>query len=128
MTAKRFEDLVVWKEARELVRVVYKLTCKSPFKNDFGMRDQIQRASVSIMNNIAEGFERDNNNEFVRFLVISKGSAGELRSLLYVALDPEYISKEEFDIIYNKTEIISRKISKFITYLQENKKLRAKKD
>jgi four helix bundle protein len=122
MKAKKFEDLIIWQEARELIKSIYNLTRKYPLQNDFGLREQIQRASVSIMNNIAEGFERDNNNEFIRFLVISKGSAGELRSLLYVILDLEYITKKEFEECYQRVDIIIRKISKFINYLVEFKK------
>ena len=79
MKIERFEDLKVWKYLRTLVTDIYKLTSDIPFAKDFGLKDQIQRASVSIMNNIAEGFERDNNKEFVRFLIYSKGSAGEVR-------------------------------------------------
>lgn len=89
MAIKQFEDLKVWQSSREFVKSIYKLTSKTKFKNDYGFKDQIQRASVSIINNIAEGFERDNNKEFIRFLTFSKGSAGEVRSLLYVAKDLE---------------------------------------
>jgi len=82
-----FEDLKVWKSSRVLVKTIYNLTSYALFSKDYGLKDQIQRASVSIMTNIAEGFERDNNKEFIRFLLYSKGSAGEVRSLLYVAKD-----------------------------------------
>ena len=83
MKYKQFEDLPVWQESRDLVKQIYELTSKSCFQKDFGFKDQIQRASISIMNNIAEGFEKDNNTEFIRFLYFSKGSAGEVRSMLY---------------------------------------------
>lgn len=127
MKVERFEDLQIWQEARELVKSIYKLTSKGPFKKDFGLKDQIQRAAVSIMNNIPEGFERNNNNEFIRFLLISKGSSGELRSLLYVSLDLNYISQNEFENIYQRTETLSKKLSRFIQYLDTNRKVRYKK-
>ncbi len=127
MKVERFEDLVIWQEARELVKSIYKLTSAGLFKKDFGLKDQIQRAAVSIMNNIPEGFERNNNNELIRFLLISKGSSGELRSLLYISLDLEYITKNEFDENYLKTETLSKKISKFIQYLDANRRARYKK-
>jgi four helix bundle protein len=98
MKSKTFEDLKVWKDSREFVRLIYELTASESFKKDFGLKDQIQRAAVSIINNIAEGFERNNNKEFVVFLKYSKGSAGEIRSMLYVALDLNYISKSIFAI------------------------------
>ena len=93
---KSFEELPVWQNARELVNYVYSLTMKDRFSKDFSLVDQIRRASASVMSNIAEGFERGSNAEFIHFLYISKGSAGETRTQLYIALDQEYISKEEF--------------------------------
>ncbi|RKY95053.1 MAG: four helix bundle protein, partial [Ignavibacteriae bacterium] len=101
MKAKSFEDLQVWQDTRKFVKSIYELTSLDNFKKDYGLKDQIQRAAVSIMNNISEGFERDNNKEFMRFLSYSKGSAGEVRSMLYVAMDLEYISKNDFDDNYN---------------------------
>ena len=85
MTIKYFEDLEVWQEARQLTRQVYRLTNNSKFSKDFGLSNQIQRAAVSIMSNVAEGFERGGNQEFIQFLYIAKGSCGEVRSQLYVA-------------------------------------------
>ena len=93
----RFEDIEAWQLARELTVEVYRLTLKEDFHRDYGMKDQIRRASVSIMNNIAEGFERGSNKDFAKFLFISRGSAGEVRSLLYVAKDLGYISEQEFE-------------------------------
>jgi four helix bundle protein len=93
----RFEESDAWKVSRELTNMVYVLTRKEGFRRDFGLVDQIRRAAVSVMNNIAEGHERDSNKEFIRFLFIARGSAGEVRSLLYVAMDQGYISKEEFE-------------------------------
>jgi len=93
----RFEDIEAWQLARELTVEVYRLTLKEDFNRDYGMKDQIRRASVSIMNNIAEGFERGSNKDFAKFLFISRGSAGEVLSLLYVAKDLGYISEQEFE-------------------------------
>ena len=111
---EKFEDILTWKKSEKLVLEVYRL-----FKNsrDFSFRDQIQRASVSIMNNIAEGYERKGNKEFVKFLYISKGSCGEVRSMLYLALDLRYINKEEFESLYKKSIEISRMLSGLIKYL-----------
>ncbi len=93
----RFEDIEAWQMARELTVNIYQITCKEEFGRDYGMKDQIRRASVSIMNNIAEGFERGSNMDFAKFLYISRGSAGEVRSLLYIAKDLGYISEDEFE-------------------------------
>ena len=92
---RRFEDLDVWQVARELVRDVYALTRRDSLRRDPGFADQVRRAAVSTMNNIAEGFERGSDKEFIRFLFIARGSVGEVRSLLYVALDQSYINKDE---------------------------------
>lgn len=97
MTAKRFEDLDAWKVARELANLIYALAKTSEMSRDFGFRDQIQRAAVSVMNNVAEGFERGSNKDFAKFLFISRGSVGEVRSMLYLALDQKYISEEQFE-------------------------------
>jgi four helix bundle protein len=96
----KFEELIAWQKSRELVTVIYKVTNGKEFSRDFGLRDQIQRAAVSIMSNIAEGFERAGRAEFHQFLVIAKGSCAEVRSQLYIALDIGYISKTEFDSIH----------------------------
>jgi four helix bundle protein len=94
-TFRTFEEILAWKKARELTRVVYALTKKERFSKDFALRDQIRRASVSIMSNIAEGFDRSGTREFLQFLAIAKGSTGEVRSQLYVANDQDYITQEE---------------------------------
>ncbi len=91
-----FEDLIAWQKARMLTREIYKITRNDDFAKDFGLRNQIQRAAVSIMSNIAEGFERYNPNEFHQFLSIAKASYAEVRSQLYVALDVNYLDKEQF--------------------------------
>ena len=93
---RNFEDLEAWKIGRKLTKAIYPLTRKEKFRRDFGLVDQIRRASVSVMTNVAEGFERGTNKDFVKFLFISRGSAGEVRSLLYVALDQGYINEKEF--------------------------------
>ena len=97
MTINRFEDLIAWQKARLLVAAVYQATGKGAFAKDYGLRDQIQRSAVSIMSNIAEGFDRGSRPEFHKFLVIAKGSCVEVRSQLYVALDCGYITQQDFD-------------------------------
>src|SRR4030066_1116208 len=94
--AKMFEELQIWQKARELVKAIYKLSMTDKFKKDYSLVDQIRRSSVSIMSNIAEGFERGSNTEFIQFLYIAKGSAGKVRAQLYAALDQEYLSNGEF--------------------------------
>jgi four helix bundle protein len=101
---KRFEDIIGWQEARKLVKDVYQLTGKGDFAKDFGMRDQIQRAAVSVMTNIAEGFDCDSQAEFARFLGYSRRSAVEVQSLLYAALDIGYINKTTFDTQHQQAE------------------------
>jgi len=105
---ERFEDLIAWQKARELTKQIYLLTKKEKFSRDFGLRDQIQRAAVSIMSNLAEGFERGGRAEFHQFVVIAKGSCAELRSQLYVALDVGHISRKEFDQVHALAIEISR--------------------
>ncbi|MFH1255011.1 MAG: four helix bundle protein [bacterium] len=114
MKIVKFEDIIAWKKAGELTINIYK-----EFKDcrDFSFRDQIQRAAVSIMNNIAEGFERRTNKEFIYFLYIAKGSCGELRSILYLAIKLKYISEESFKTNYNLSVEISRLISGLIKIL-----------
>lgn len=98
----KFEDLIAWQEARALVKSVYKLTSDGTFAKDFGMRDQIQRASVSVMTNIAEGFDCESTAEFARFLGIARRSAVEVQSLLYAALDVEHINQDVFKLHYEQ--------------------------
>jgi len=105
---ERFEDLVAWQKARELTRLIYQVTQKSPFSSDFGLRDQIRRAAVSVMSNIAEGFDRAGRAEFHQFLVVAKGSVAEVRSQLYVALDARYIDEDEFVVIKELAEETTR--------------------
>jgi len=111
--------LQVWQDSRNLVKSIYELTSNGSFSKDYGLRDQIQRASVSIMNNIAEGFERNNNKEYIKFLGYSKGSAGEVRSMLYVALDLIYISEDNFTVSYKASVNVITQISNFTKYLRK---------
>jgi len=123
---EKFEDIIAWQKARVLTRDVYAATKVGLFAKDFGLRDQIQRASVSTMANIAEGYERGGNKEFVQFLSNSKGSCGEVRSHLYVALDQNYITQEGFDQIYGAADEVGRLLSGFMGYLR-NSDLRGNK-
>jgi four helix bundle protein len=119
-TVSRFEDLEIWKLAREICKDIKQLTEEKPFKNDFALVDQIKRSGGSVMDNIAEGFERDGKKEFIQFLSFSKGSAGEARSQLYRALDFKYITIQEFDILQDKLIQSSIKISNMISYLKRS--------
>lgn len=96
MAVERFEDLIAWQKSRELANMIYRLTNDGGFAKDFGFRDQIRRAAVSVMSNIAEGFERGSRADFHRFLVIAKASCGEVRSQLYLAKDIGYMDEKEF--------------------------------
>ena len=104
----KFEDLIAWQKARGLTKEVYQISRRAEFARDFGLSGQIQRASVSIMSNIAEGFERGGRGEFHQFLSVAKASCAEARSLLYVALDVEYINKAEFKEIMDRAEEVGR--------------------
>ena len=115
---KRFEDIMAWQKARELVKEVYKISSKGGFGKDFGLKDQFRRAAVSIMSNIAEGFARETKKEFIRFLFVSHGSIAEVQSILYIALAQKYISETEFKNIYESCIEISKMITGFIKYLK----------
>ncbi|HCJ65815.1 MAG TPA: four helix bundle protein [Elusimicrobia bacterium] len=118
MKITKFEDLQCWQEARVLVNMVYEAVRNSPeFQKDFRLSGQITEAAVSSMSNIAEGFSRRSNKEFIQYLFISKSSATEVQSESYVALDQRYISKDTFEKIYNQAEKVSKLDSGFITYL-----------
>ncbi len=113
-----FEEILSWQRARELNVIIYKITNSSLlFSKDFGLRDQIRRASVSISSNIAEGFERQTTKEFIRFLYIAKASAGEVRSQLYLSYDIKYIEKEEFEKLKLKVNEVSKLLSGLLKYL-----------
>ncbi len=129
-TIKRFEDLEIWQHARELCKFINRLIERDKFKYNFSLKDQISRSSGSIMDNIAEGFERGGNKEFVNFLTYSKGSTGEVRSQSYRAFDIGLISQDEFDYLIKETNSLSERIGKFISYLRntEYKGVKFKKD
>lgn len=116
-TIKRFEDLECWQTARELCKLIYKITNKELFSKDFSLKDQIRRSGGSIMDNIAEGFERDGNREFINFLSISKSSAGEVRSQVYRAFDQSYISQHEFEEVYNIADRVGQMNKRLMQYL-----------
>lgn len=115
----RFEDIQAWQKARGLVREIYSVSNSGLFSKDFGLRDQIRRAAVSIMLNIAEGFARKTNREFCQFLVVAHGSAAEVQAALYVALDLGYITAEQFERLYCTAEETSKMIMGFSSYLNK---------
>ena len=123
MKIEKFEDIESWKAGRELTKIIYKLTRKQTFSKDFGLKDQIQRASVSITANIAEGFDSKSNKAFINFLNYSFRSASEVQSLLYAAMDLEYVNKSEFEFAYKKCIEVKKLIGGFIRYLNKTKKL-----
>lgn len=118
---KNFEEIIAWQKARELCKEVYKMTTKEAFKRDYGLVDQIRRASVSVMANIAEGYDRRGDKEFVRFLNISKGSLAEVKSHFYVAFDLNYINDKEKEKLFGLMDEIGKLISGLIKYLKTNK-------
>lgn len=122
MKIQRFEELNIWKISLKITKEVYDLTAKKDFARDFGLRDQLRRAIVSVSSNIVEGFEKNNNNEFVRFLKIAKGSAGEARNQLHIALVVGYITEKEFEKVGQELEQLSAQIGRFISYLEEKKR------
>lgn len=121
MKINKFEDIQAWKEARELTKEIYALTKKLTFSRDYGLVDQIRRAAISIMANIAEGFDSNSDAQFISFLSYSQRSASELQSHLYVALDQSYILDNKFNELYNRIEKIKRLIGGFIKYLKTKK-------
>ncbi|HBI33713.1 MAG TPA: four helix bundle protein [Candidatus Moranbacteria bacterium] len=121
MKIQKFEELNIWKDSLRITKVIYDYTSEKDFARDFGLRDQIRRAIVSVSSNIVEGFEKNNNNEFARFLRIAKGSAGEVRNQLHIAFAIKYITEFEFEKTNKELEILSAQIGKFIAYLVEKK-------
>ena len=117
-TAKRFEELEVWQRAKDLTNLIYRLSSSGAFARDFGLRDQMRRASVSIMSNIAEGFESQTQVLFVQYLSRAKGSSGELRAQLYIAQEQEYITAEDFQSAFSLAELCSKQLASFIRYLE----------
>jgi four helix bundle protein len=117
---KTFEDIIAWQKARQLCSVIGEYIDGGKFKRNFSLIDQLERSSGSIMDNIAEGFERGGNREFLQFLYISKGSCGELRSQLYRALDRKYLSQSEFDALFLLSKEIISLLQKLIDYLENS--------
>ena len=121
-TIKRFEDLECWQEARKFVKLIYDLTKKDVFSKDFKLVGQVTDSSVSSMANIAEGFHRRSNKDFMRFLDYSRSSVAETVSHSYVALDQDYISEEELKIVKQQADVVWKKVNNFITYLNRSVK------
>jgi four helix bundle protein len=120
MKIVRFEDIEAWQKGRELTKIIYKITAQGDIAKDFALRDQLRRASISIMANIAEGFEREGNKEFRQFLAMAKGSVGEVKSHLYVALDAGTMSQQDFAQLMALADDTSRLISGFLRYLKDS--------
>lgn len=126
-TITRFEEIEAWQTSRELTKLIYVFTDEGKFARDFGLKDQIRRASVSVMSNISEGFESQTQAQFIRYLGIAKASAGEVRSQLYISRDLEYITEELFVKAFAMAEKASRQTARFIAYLEthpQSQKLR----
>ncbi len=117
---ERFEDLEIWQLAREICNNVHQIFETTPLGNNYALRNQMDKSSGSIMDNISEGFERNGNREFVQFLSIAKASCGELRSQLYRVLDRNHIDKASFEVLYEMVLLESKKISSFINYLSRS--------
>jgi four helix bundle protein len=126
-TVKSFEDLSVWKDARTFTNKIYLLTKKFPNEELYGLTSQIRRAAVSIMSNIAEGFDRYSTKEFINFLIISRGSISEVQNDLFIAIDLKYINEEEFQQMYKYSKELARQVNGFIKYLRTNGKTFSKK-
>ena len=120
MTIKRFEDMIAWQKARKLAAEIYAVTRRGQFAKDFSLADQIRRAAVSIVSNLAEGFDRGNNKEFLTFLGFAKGSSSEVRSQLYVALDIGYIDSQEFARLNILADEVSKLLNGLITSLRKS--------
>jgi len=118
-TIKRFEEIEAWQTARDLTRRIYVLSNQGAFARDFGLRDQLRRAAVSVMSNIAEGFESDTQAQFIKYLGYAKTSSGEVRAQLYVALDAGYLTQAQFEVFVDLAEKCSRQLSRFIEYLRK---------
>jgi four helix bundle protein len=119
-TISKFEDVEAWQLAREMTKAIYAISNDGAFARDFGLRDQIRRASVSIMSNIAEGFERGGDKEFLQFVSLAKGSSGEVRAQLYVALDAGYIDQQTFSRLSDMAKQINRMLAGLMKYLRSS--------
>jgi len=122
MKIKNFEEIEAWKEAKKLTFLIYKLTNNQSFSRDYGLKDQIQRAAVSCMSNIAEGFESDTNQQFIQFLIYTRRSSAEVKSILYVAAELRYINMQEFEGAYKQAEQVAKLTNGFISYLKHAKR------
>ena len=114
----RFEEIRAWQTARALTKQVYEVSGQAGFARDYGLRDQLRRAAVSVMSNIAEGYESQTQEQFIRYLGYAKASAGEVRSQLYVALDVGYLDQAQFEALYDLVDKCSRQLSRFVAYLR----------
>ena len=121
MKINKFEELNIWKLSLQITKSIYDLTSKKEFIREFALKDQIRRAVVSISSNIVEGFEKNNNNEFIRFLKIAKGSTGEVRNQIYICRDVKYITLNEFKIINDHLQVLANQIGSFIYYLSKKR-------
>ena len=119
-TVKRFEDLEAFQMTRELTRQLYRVTGTGRFARDYGLRDQITRAAISVMSNVAEGFERGGDKEFLQFLSLAKGSCGEIRAQLYVGIDQGYIDEQQFTTLVDQASRIGRALAGLMKYLRES--------
>ncbi len=117
-TVEKFEDLEVWQLARALASKIYRVTRTGDFSQDYGLKDQIRRATVSIVSNVAEGFDRKSNNQFVQFLEIASGSASEVKAQLYIAFDVGYISKVTFEELFGEAQRVGQMLTKLMQYLR----------
>ena len=118
-TVQKFEDLEIWQLARRLSQKIYQLIICEPFASDFRLKDQMRRSSDAIMDNIAEGFERESRLEFINSLTTVKGEIGELKSQLYRALDNHYLHQEKFEELYNDANLLTKKTTSFVAYLNK---------
>jgi four helix bundle protein len=123
---KSFDEIIAWQKARELTKIIYLISATSKFDKDFSLKDQIRRSSVSVMANIAEGYDRRGDKEFIRFLNIAKGSLSEVKSHLFVAFDIEYIAQDKLDNLFLLIDEIAKLISGLIKYLKTNLKPKLK--
>lgn len=117
-TITRVEEIEAWQTARELAKMIYSINEEGKIARDFGLKEQLRRASVSVMSNVAEGFESKTQALFIRYLGIAKASAGEVRSQLYVARDVGYLTEQQFSNLFQMAEKASRQLSRFISYLE----------
>ena len=127
-TITRFEEIEAWKTARELTRMIYALTEQGKLSKDFGLKNQIQRACVSVMSNIAEGFESRTQAQFLEYLGRSKASAGEVRCQLYIASDLKYLTDAEFRQVFDRADKSARQIARFMYYLETHSQSRRVRD